>query len=209
MGLRRQDQILLAELAAIKAGAEQFWALVIALSALGVSSVGGAVALVGVTCEGAYARGCFPRAAWFFVPLIPFAITALFVQQAALQNARATYERALERALRRSYPPIARPDMSLSIPVPSFAEIVSRMFDPNRLLKRPLLVWVSVFPYAVVLMVDIAVVVVTWQQLPAPGYWRSGAVVVYGVLLLMFAVTLRVALSRKLLGQSVKAQNLL
>lgn len=203
---QRQEEILLADLASIKAGAEQFWALVIALAALGVSSVGGAVALVGVTCQEAAARGCFPPAAWLPVPLIPFAITAMFVQQAALQNARATYERALERVIRRSRPPVIRPDMSGPIPVPSFAEIASRMFDPRRVLRRPLLLWVSVFPYAVVLMVDIAVIVIMGQQLPGTGYWRCGGVAGYVLLLGMFARTLVTALSPGLLGRLARTK---
>lgn len=182
--------LLLAEYQAIKESGQHFWSLAIALATLGVSAVGGAVVLMTFTCSREVASACFPKEGWLVVPLVPYAICVMFVQQAALQNARSTYERALERRVRELTQTHIEPFPPTRLAVPSFEELTSQMFDPRNLARGSLLVWVSAIPYLVLLLTFAAVCAVALTQLPhgsiiswfLTGYITLFAILVYGVI---------------------------
>ncbi len=125
---RVDERLLVAELAAARAGAEQFWMVVLALATLGVSSVGGAVALVSATCGDSEASGCFPQLGWVVIPTVPYAVTAYSSN---------------------------KPPFGLS------------HVHPRPTLRRPRVVWVSVFPYLVLLFVDVGVVAIAFGHSPS------------------------------------------
>ena len=67
----------------------------------------------------------------------------------------------------------------VAMPVPSLAEVVARMFDVRFVLKPALLGWVSVVPFAVILMALLGVLAIAFHQVADSAPTRVVFLVIY------------------------------
>ena len=94
-------ELLLHEHSHVRDSSRNFWALLAALTSIGVVVLGGVVTLAQQpTCRTKEVRDCVPPSVWAIVPLVPLALTSLLVQQVAMHQIRSGYNRDLERAIR-------------------------------------------------------------------------------------------------------------
>ena len=177
-----------------------FWVMVIAVVTVGFGALAGASLLAAKqSCAVATApSGCVPPAVWAIVPLLPSTLTALLLQQIAVQNLNGIYERVLEREI------FARTNVSAnlvpgrfyvddhgveSLPIPSFGHMIYPLFEPTgRLLSFPFVVYLTGFLFLSMALLDVAIVLLALEESANAG-WQILIGTAYGLILMAFVRT--------------------
>jgi hypothetical protein len=178
----RQLQVLLTDYVATRDDGRGFWNLVAALIAVGIAILAGAGALASQpTCgrsapvtrgQKAAALHCVPTGAWVVFPLLPLGISALVVQQVAIHQIRAEYERKLEIEIASTAAAEFHTAES-GLPVPSLSRLLQPMFDPpSRTVVFAPMVLLNYSLFLLIATVDLGSVSLAFHELKSHEHAR-------------------------------------